>query len=230
MLENPETRRNVENVVTESRADPRAERTRGLIRDAVVALSGRGAEAVTVTAVARAAGVNRSSFYAHFDSLEDVACSMLDESIAQIADLGWRERTTSGVHNGGQGQRDLFALVGHVAQRRAFYASVLASGASAAAAQTHVAGLLRARFEESFLRYGALRIVDPATVTATAIGVGASLAALITSWLRGDLVCSEEELAAHCTEVLPEWTRRLQATGTEVAPATTPSRRGEPHD
>ncbi|WGL53352.1 TetR/AcrR family transcriptional regulator [Nocardioides sp. BP30] len=208
-------------MATDARVDPRAERTRRQIRDAVVALAGSGAEPITVSAVARAAGVNRSSFYAHFDSLEDVACSMLDESLAEIADLGWRERATPGADRGAQGRRDLLALVGHVSQHRAFYAAVLARGAAAAPAQNHVASVLRSRFEESFLRYGALEIAGEPAVTAASIGVGAALAALVTAWLRDDLSCSAEELAAHCAEVFPEWTRRLQAPGATTAPHDT---------
>jgi len=54
--------------------------------------------------------------------------------------------------------------------------------------------------------------------TYAAIGVGAAIAALITAWLRDDLACSAEELAAHCAEVFPEWTRRLQTPGATTAP------------
>jgi AcrR family transcriptional regulator len=218
VLEKSPLRRTVEDVSTDARVDPRAERTRRQIRDAIVALASRGAEPVTVSAVARAARINRSSFYAHFDSLEDVACSMLDESLAQIADLAWRERDTPGVDRGVQGRRDLLALVSQVSEHRAFYAAVLARGASAAPAQAHVAGVLRSRFEESFLRYGAREIAGQPAVTAAAIGVGAALAALITAWLCDDLACSAEELAAHCAEVFPEWTRRLRTPGATTAP------------
>ncbi|CAN5488165.1 hypothetical protein BH09ACT12_BH09ACT12_12930 [soil metagenome] len=188
--------------------DPRTERTRRHIRDAVIGLSEEGNGVLTVSQVARRAGVNRSTFYAHFDSLEHVALELLDEALASIVELGWRARVAG---HGAEGHEpgDLLALVEHVAHRRRMYVAVLTAADSAPQAQLHVAGVLSSRFEEAFLRYGAAEIVDASTVRATAIAVGAAMAALVTAWLRGDLTCSQEGLAEQLASVLPAWTHQL---------------------
>lgn len=187
--------------------DPRAERTRRQIRDAVLAFSAEAEGDLTVSAVARRAGVNRSSFYAHFDSLDQVAIELLDESLETIAELGWRARV--GESTLGSEGHDLLSLVEHIAQQRRLYTAVLVTADSAPQAQVHVAGVLTKRFEQAFIRHGAADLVDSTTVRATAIGVGAAVAAVLTAWLRGDLVCSPDLLAEQLASVLPAWTQQL---------------------
>ena len=188
--------------------DPRAARTRRHIREALIAMSEERGAVLTVSGVAQRAAVNRSTFYAHFDSLEQVALEILDESLATITELGWLARVADRGSEA-EGPRDLLALVEHVAHRRRIYASVLTASDSSGPAQVHVAGVLSSRLEEAFLRYGATEVVDEMTVRATAVGVGAATTAMLTGWLRGELCYSEEGLAAQLASVLPEWTRLL---------------------
>jgi AcrR family transcriptional regulator len=199
--------------------DPRAGRTRRRVFDAVLALAGEGAgqgaepgtgqrkAGLTISAVSRLAGVNRSSFYAHFDSLEDVACQLLDDSLAQITEIGWHERARAGAD--AAGHRDLLALVGHVAAQRGLYLAVLGAEESAAHAQAHLARVLRDRFASAFVHYGARSVTDDGAVTAAAVSVGASTAALLAGWLRGEFECSQRELADRILDAFPEWTRHL---------------------
>lgn len=188
--------------------DPRAERTRRQIRDSVLALAAEGGGELTVSAVARRAGVNRSSFYAHFESIDQVAIELLDESLTSIAELGWRARAGDR-GPGARESRDLLSLVEHIVQQRTMYTAVLVTADSAPQAHLHVAGVLTSRFEQAFIRYGAARIVDATTVHATAIGVGAAMTAIVSAWLREDIVCSQVQLAEQLESTLPAWTRQL---------------------
>ena len=173
-----------------------------------MALSADGESELSVSAVARQAGIHRSSFYAHFDSIDEVAVDLLDESLVTIAELGWRLRSGDR-RPSDEEARDLLHLVEHVADQRRMYTAVLVTADGASQAHRHVAGVLTSRFEEALIRHGAVGTVDATTVHATAIGVGAAMTAILSAWLRGDLVCSRERLAEHLESVLPAWTRQL---------------------
>lgn len=67
-----------------SSRDVRAERPRNAILDAVHDLT-RADSRVTVSAIIRAAGISRSTFYAHYASLDELATSLLSDGYRQIA-------------------------------------------------------------------------------------------------------------------------------------------------
>lgn len=96
-----------------------------------------------------------------------------------------------------------------VAQQRRIYAAVLTGTDSAPQAQLHVARVLTSRFEQAFLRYGAVEVVGASTVHAAAIGVGAAMAAILAAWLRGNVVSSHDLLAEQLASMLPAWSGQL---------------------
>lgn len=109
--------------------DPRAVRTRekliGAFNEAVRDCDPRD---MSVSALTRAAGVNRTSFYGHFASPEDLAIHALSElfDVVTSADIVMRsQHTVSGAEASRQALRQ---IVGFVAQRRASYARLLGPG------------------------------------------------------------------------------------------------------
>lgn len=206
--------------------DPRAARTRHLLVEAALGLSGSSGAQLSASSIARAAGVNRSSFYAHFDSVEALVCELLDTSLAGIAEHGRSARATADAPSDTAGRRDLRALVEHVEEHRHVYVTVLGTE-SGAVARAHLARVLQARFADSFERYGALAIVDPPTVQAAATGVGHAVAALLADWLLGTLECTEERLTDHLVATLPPWTRRLRTPDADTR-STSPIPGGHP--
>lgn len=66
--------------------DKRVIKTRRAIREALVTLlRDREMEDITVVLLAETAQVNRKTFYAHYDKVEDVGWDLIDELVAQIA-------------------------------------------------------------------------------------------------------------------------------------------------
>lgn len=69
--------------------DPRAQRTQRALEDALLAALGESQawEAVTVKALATAAGVTRKTFYSHFPSLEALAAQCLCRVFGEVLPL-----------------------------------------------------------------------------------------------------------------------------------------------
>jgi AcrR family transcriptional regulator len=111
--------------------DPRAVRTRekliGAFHEAVLDCDPRD---MSVSALTRAAGVNRTSFYGHFASPEDLAIHALSDlfDVVGNADIVMRsQHTVSGTEASRQA---LHEIVTFVHERRESYARLLGPGAA----------------------------------------------------------------------------------------------------
>ena len=66
--------------MTESKTDLRVVRTRKLIRDAFMDMVGEvGVARITVKDLTERAGINRKTFYLHFESIETLYDSVMNE-------------------------------------------------------------------------------------------------------------------------------------------------------
>ncbi len=66
--------------------DPRARRTRASLRAAVLDLATeRDLGAITISAVAKRAGVNRATFYLHYPDVDALAADAMEEAVAEVA-------------------------------------------------------------------------------------------------------------------------------------------------
>ncbi len=76
--------------MTHKRTDPRIQRTENLLQDALVELTAeRGFDAITVGDIAERAGVNRATFYRHYQDKYDLVERIFQEVIHGLAgDLG----------------------------------------------------------------------------------------------------------------------------------------------
>jgi len=110
--------------------DPRVERTRRAIREALLSLAGeQGFHAVTVAGIARRAGINRSTFYAHFPDKHAV---VRDELARLLRDLRARQETPTpesyARFDPGTPHPNALRWFAHVAAHEDFYAAVLVTG------------------------------------------------------------------------------------------------------
>lgn len=193
--------------------DPRAERTRHLIFGAVAQLMSIGAVNASVMDIVRGAGVSRSSFYAHFSSLDDVASELVRTQFAHIgsAHIGSAHVGSAGTTatpgerpaGGRNAARDGYThLVEHLVSHFALYSSVLELPLT----RTTYDGLVR-----EYSRRVVETAVTPEFVPA---GTNAHMAAtytaagalgLITSWMGGDFEASSEEIVDELVTLLPTW-------------------------
>lgn len=171
-------------------ADVRAVRTRERLREAYLAISKSGAVPM-VSTVVRVAAVNRSSFYAHFDDMDDMSLWVLDEALGDLAmsqaELARRAHQNTRVTAITAGSAYLDAIE---ANRAALSAAVLADRARARAR-------IGATMERTMLDFLAITPGwDDLSVNAraTASWVAHGWAGVICAWLAGDIVMSRQEL------------------------------------
>lgn len=117
--------------VPRTSTDARAIRTRARLKEAYLALARLG-EHPKVSTLIRTAGVNRSSFYAHFDDIDDMTLWLVDEALGDLtrsqAELAAKARQATRVTAIAAGGAYLEAVD---ANRDALRAAILANRARA---------------------------------------------------------------------------------------------------
>jgi AcrR family transcriptional regulator len=177
--------------------DPRAARTRARIADAVHELSLSGGE-ISVTSIARTAGISRASFYSHYASVDELANTLRRDAILFIGELYLveRNRTTAALI------RSQERIVAHVAEHRALYRAVAALPASR---DTHLLSVRAfARVIERAMS-GHIAAPEGLDVPAVALYIASATNGMLDSWIAGELDLTEAELVDHLTRLLPPW-------------------------
>ncbi|NQX28512.1 TetR/AcrR family transcriptional regulator [Microbacteriaceae bacterium VKM Ac-2854] len=189
--------------------DPRALRTRHAIFEAVERLAAedsasddsgvRDERDITVSDIVRVAGISRSSFYAHFDDVADVAAGLLAASFAGIDEPDARDAAI--VDNADALRLGYARLVDHLTDRYAFYSSLRALPAVRGAYDDAVTGYCR-DLVRSVLPDELPPGIDPEF---TARYVAGGSLAVIGGWIGGRLDGTDDELVDHLVAQLPGW-------------------------
>lgn len=189
--------------------DPRAERTRQLIFAAVMDLLSAPAASASVTDIVRGAGISRSSFYAHFSSLDDVASELVRTQFALIGSSGTAMPGEQGAAGGRRAARAGYTrLVEHLVSHFPLYSRVLELP------------LTRSTYDGLVRDYSRRVVETAATPQFMPDGINAHMAAtytaagalgLITSWMGGDFEASADEIVDELVTLLPTW---LSTAGT----------------
>jgi AcrR family transcriptional regulator len=180
-----------------SSSAPRIDHTRAQILAAVRALVTQD-RVLSVSAVGHAAGVSRTTFYAHFGGLDGLARAVWMDASRAVDDLfQFDVHTTPDAV-----PLALERLVQHVADHRSLYAAVAALPVSKA---SHLANV----------RATAVVIADaleqrphgPAGLqtAATARYVAGAVYGLLDAWATGEIELSQTELVRHLVALHPGW-------------------------
>jgi AcrR family transcriptional regulator len=112
--------------------DPRAVRSRTRLREAFAeAVQSQNPSDMSVAALARAAGISRTSFYEHYGSPEELGLDVLEDLFTTISTLDIALRADGSTTSPRQASRDAVqALVDFLGPRRATYARLLGPGAA----------------------------------------------------------------------------------------------------
>jgi AcrR family transcriptional regulator len=180
---------------TRASNDPRAVRTRGAITAAVHSLIADGEPSPSVSQIVRRAGVSRSSFYAQFANLDQLAAAVFSQAFteiesASIAAAPGAETTWQAVER----------LVRHVDAHRDFYSRGFPA---TVAGHDEVIGALAAQ-----LRTSIPLVSSPppgVSVEATAMWIAGGKLAVLRSWLTGQLDGSVEDITGQIMTLLPGW-------------------------
>lgn len=185
-------------------SDPRALRTRQKLVDAFhLAIVESDPAAMSVASLTRAAGVNRTSFYSHFASPEDLAIHALSELFDVVGDADIVRRSGHSVPAEEASRRALRDIVRFVDERRASYARVLGPGSAPR--------LLRAVSEAFTERtVASLERIDTrppeADVRVTARFLAGGVLGVIGAWLSDEQSrWSPDELTEALIQCLPAW-------------------------
>jgi AcrR family transcriptional regulator len=185
-------------------SDPRAVRTRQKLVEAFHAGIADGElSAMSVSSLARAAGINRTSFYSHFASPEDLAIHALSELFDVVGSADIVMRASHSVPAAEASRRALRDIVEFVYERRVSYARVLGS----AAAPRLVRGVTEAFTERTAVSLARMPSLPPgADVAVTARFLAGGVLGVIGAWLGRDSPSrSPEELIEALVQCLPGW-------------------------
>jgi len=179
-------------------SDPRALRTRRKLVDAFhAAVTDADPAAMSVASLTRAAGVNRTSFYSHFASPEDLAIHALSDLLDVVgdADILMPAQEAS--------RRALEDIVGFVHERRDSYARVLGPGA----APRLLRAVTEAFTERTVASLERISTRPPgADLRVTARFLAGGVLGVIGTWLSDDQSrWTPDELVEALTHCLPRW-------------------------
>jgi len=179
-------------------SDPRALRTRRKLVDAFhAAVADADPAAMSVASLTRAAGVNRTSFYSHFATPEDLAIHALSDLLDVVgdADILMPAQEAS--------RRALEDIVGFVHERRDSYARVLGPGA----APRLLMAVTEAFTERTVASLEHISTRPPgADVRVTARFLAGGVLGVIGAWLSDDQSrWTPDELVEALTHCLPRW-------------------------
>ena len=185
-------------------SDPRAMRTRQKLVDAFhAAVAESDPAAMSVASLARAAGVNRTSFYSHFSSPEDLAIHALGELLEVVGDTDILLRAEHSVPAREATRRALRDIVEFVWERRDTYARVLGPGAAPRLLQAVTDAFTR-RTVTTLAPIQARPAGTDLELTARFLASG--LLGVLGTWLSGEPSrWSPDEVTEALVQCMPEW-------------------------
>ncbi|MEE4546059.1 TetR family transcriptional regulator [Streptomyces sp. V4-01] len=176
-----------------SNADPRTLRTRARLRAALLdACEGRALDEVSLSAVARAAGVGRATLYLHYDSLHALAVDACADIVREGVDAlhAW-----TGAPAPGEPPAPLADFLGAVARRGDLYRTLLPEGGGGPLGVL-LHRELRARSYAERVRAGAPHPALAASATA------ATFTGLLADWLHGQVPLDTDGFTHHVWRLL----------------------------
>ncbi len=180
-------------------SDPRATRTREAIIAAMHELTGFSEAPLTVSALVSRAGISRSSFYAQFASIDELALAMLRGALAEITAASEVLRNTAELSDVEFARASVGRLVAHVDENRVLYRSVLNIPVSYREAVKAL---------ETELRVAIPRI--PASSGQVEHGVAAAYVAggtvaVLSGWLHDRGSRTRDDVTEQVLALLPSW-------------------------
>ncbi|MGI5171519.1 TetR/AcrR family transcriptional regulator [Spirillospora sp. CA-253888] len=172
--------------------DPRVQRTRARLRAAILELvAEQGLDAVTVSAVAKRAGVNRATVYQHHPDVDALVVDAMDAAIAHVSRAAALCPLDAPPEAAPAPLVDLFE---HIAAQAAVYRSMLGGQGSArfaARMRERLTAALADRFDRGARPAGFGDV--PADVHAAYLA--GALLGVITHWVTGDDPAAPSEIA-----------------------------------
>lgn len=185
-----------------SSTDPRAEHTRQMVFAAVRQLIADRHTSVTIADIVRVARISRSTFYAHFGSLDELAVEVLRSQFDEIDELEVDWRRDDLMPGRAAARLGFGRLIAHIVDNFPLYWSALQTPQTRSAYDELVAGYSSRLMDAVITVDGAPHDVD-AKLVSTFVAGGAT--SLITAWMRAEIELSDDELVRQLIDLLPPW-------------------------
>ncbi|WP_327262940.1 TetR/AcrR family transcriptional regulator [Streptomyces sp. NBC_01232] len=187
---------NISNTRGASR-DPRARRTRALLRAAVLELSmEKDLDGITMSDIAERAEVNRATVYLHYKDREDLLLDATESTMEGIVDAASACRLLADAHTlSEETPVHLVKLFAHVDRHRAVYRQMLGEDGSSRFAGRLERLLAQAWFEQLLTEAAPGSFDETATLVHAHFLSGAVLS-VIGRWTRGELDTTAHDTTA----------------------------------
>ena len=182
-------------------SDPRVDATRARLIDAITTAAEEENDAISVTAICRAASVGRSTFYTHFATVEEVALAAIEGAFASPAPGIVTQRTAHDDSAEAVTRNGFAAVVDNLDRSRALVQFMIRSG-SRAAMQDWLTDRV-ADVVEPILR-AARPETTPDELRTLSLWMAAGTVRVAIDWVETSRV-SADELIEHMMLTQPEW-------------------------
>jgi AcrR family transcriptional regulator len=188
--------------------DPRQRRTREALGAALARLlETRRLDDVAVAELCREAGVHRSTFYAHADSVHDFALAEFSRSIDKLTDVAVEPTSESAAHVAGRYLDSLRQVFEHVSEERPSYRALFGSS-TRGVFRSALDDRMRVRAHRALAIWAGQRVpgapADEAARTEAAAFIAGALVGVIETWAESD-DRDAEGAAARVMTLMPRW-------------------------
>lgn len=174
---------------TQKPVDRRIQKSKKYLSDAFIALIlEKGYEAVTVQEIIDRANVGRSTFYAHFESKEQLLFSLLGTM---------NEKSKDGI--------DFEMLFNHAADNFQIAKAMLGKKGGDLIIG-HIRDVMSLKIAKDLKRDSSKSKSEQLKIYFTSEALSAALVSYLTNWLDEDMPYSSEEMSAKCNELVEKFT------------------------
>lgn len=174
---------------TQKPVDRRIQKSKKYLSDAFIALIlEKGYEAVTVQEIIDIANVGRSTFYAHFESKEQLLFSLLGTM---------NEKSKDGI--------DFEMLFNHCADNFQIAKAMLGKKGGDLIIG-HIRDVMSLKIAKDLKRDSSKSKSEQLKIYFTSEALSAALVSYLTNWLDEDMPYSSEEMSAKCNELVEKFT------------------------
>ncbi|WP_336127823.1 TetR/AcrR family transcriptional regulator [Mesoflavibacter sp. CH_XMU1422-2] len=174
---------------TQKPVDRRIQKSKKYLSDAFIALIlEKGYEAVTVKEIIDRANVGRSTFYAHFESKEQLLFSLLGTM---------NEKSKDGI--------DFEMLFNHCADNFQIAKAMLGKKGGDLIIG-HIRDVMSLKIAKDLKRDSSKSKSEQLKIYFTSEALSAALVSYLTNWLDEDMPYSSEEMSAKCNELVEKFT------------------------
>ncbi|MDY2588495.1 MULTISPECIES: TetR/AcrR family transcriptional regulator [Flavobacteriaceae] len=174
---------------TQKPVDRRIQKSKKYLSDAFIALIlEKGYEAVTVQEIIDRANVGRSTFYAHFESKEQLLFSLLGTM---------NEKSKDGI--------DFEMLFNHCADNFQIAKAMLGKKGGDLIIG-HIRDVMSLKIAKDLKRDSSKSKSEQLKIYFTSEALSAALVSYLTNWLDEDMPYSSEEMSAKCNELVEKFT------------------------